>query len=60
MVISGLKRLVEMGKIKQDELTVAFITGNGLKTQEAVEGLVDQVSTAPTYEAFQNAIAGRV
>ncbi len=60
VVISGLKRLVEMGKIKQDELTVAFITGNGLKTQEAVEGLVDQVSTAPTYEAFQNAIAGRV
>ena len=60
VVISGLKRLVEMGKIKQDELTVAFITGNGLKTQEAVEDLVDQVNTAPTYEAFQNAIAGRV
>ena len=58
-VISGLKMLVEMGKIKQDEVTVAFITGNGLKTQEAVEHLVDHVSTAPNYDAFQTAIAGR-
>jgi threonine synthase len=28
---------VEQGRIKPDELTVIAITGNGLKTQEAVQ-----------------------
>ena len=36
---------------------MAFITGNGLKTQEAVESLVDPVHTAPDYEAFETALA---
>ncbi len=57
VVISGLKRLVEMGKIKKDETTVAFITGNGFKTQEVVEDLVDPVYTAPDYKSFETAIA---
>ncbi|MCH8205715.1 MAG: threonine synthase [Chloroflexi bacterium] len=57
VVISGLRKLVEKGLIKSDEVTVAFITGNGLKTQEAVEGLVDEVHTAPNHEAFQKAMA---
>ena len=59
VVISGLRRLVNKGLIKPDELTVAFITGNGLKTQEAVEGLVEEVHTSPNHEAFQEAMAGR-
>jgi threonine synthase len=41
VVISGLKRLVERGIIKSDEVTVAYITGNGLKTLEAVEAHPD-------------------
>ena len=32
VVISGLKRLVEDGTIGSDDLTVAYVTGNGLKT----------------------------
>ena len=56
VVISGLKMLIERGVIKPDELTVAFITGNGLKTQEAVEDLVDPVFTAPDYDSFQTAL----
>ena len=56
VVISGLKMLIEKGVIKPDELTVAFITGNGLKTQEAVEDLVDPVFTAPDYDSFQAAL----
>ena len=59
VVISGLKRLVERGDIKSDEVTVAFITGNGLKTLEVVEDVPDPVYTAPNYEAFQAAMADR-
>ncbi len=34
------KKLVKQGKIKKDESVVLCITGNGLKTQEAVQGHV--------------------
>ena len=47
-------------KIKPDEVTVAFITGNGLKTQEAVEKMVTPVFISPTYESFQTAMANRI
>ncbi len=59
VVISGLRRLAKKGIIKQDELTVAYVTGNGLKTQEVVEDLINPIETAPDYEAFQTAIASR-
>jgi threonine synthase len=36
VTIGTLKKLVQSGKIQPDELTVAYITGNGYKTQEAV------------------------
>ena len=32
------KKLIESGKINSDEITVMCITGNGLKTQEALSG----------------------
>ena len=57
VVISCLKRLAERGTIKSDEVTVAFITGNGLKTQEAVEHFVNPIFTTPDYEACQAAMA---
>ena len=56
VVISGLKRLVERGAIKRDEVTVAYITGNGLKTLEAVERVVKPVHIAPTMSAFHEQI----
>ena len=58
VVISGLKRLASQGKIGPDEVAVAFVTGNGLKTLEVVEHLVDLVHTAPDYESFQAAMNG--
>ncbi len=36
VTIGVLKKLVKQGVIKKHEVTVAYITGNGLKTQEAV------------------------
>jgi threonine synthase len=40
--IAVLKKLAEAGKINPDETTVAYITGNGLKTQEAVHGYIGE------------------
>ena len=36
VTIGTLRKLVKQGVIKKHEVTVAYITGNGLKTQEAV------------------------
>ncbi len=40
--IAVLKKLVEAGKIDPEETTVVYITGNGLKTQEAVQGYIGE------------------
>jgi len=54
VTVGVLKKLAQTGKIKKDELTVAFITGNGLKTQEAVlEAISRPKKIAPTIEAFK-------
>ena len=54
VVVSGLKHLAESGVIKPDDLTVIYITGNGLKTQEAVESMVKLLSAEPTMGSFEN------
>ncbi len=59
VVISGLKRLAQQGIIKPDDLTVAFITGNGLKTLEAVAGVVKPLLIKPNLEAFEDALHAR-
>ncbi|MFH1485314.1 MAG: threonine synthase [Chloroflexota bacterium] len=57
VVIAGLKRLAASGTIKPDELTVAFVTGNGLKTLEAVaDSLPRPLTIKPTLEAFSKAL----
>ncbi len=56
VVVSGLRQLVKQGKIKQHELTVAYITGNGLKTQEAVSDVVHPLVIEPTLAAFEEAL----
>lgn len=38
VTLAVTKKLVEAGKIRRDEVTVICITGNGLKTQEALQG----------------------
>jgi threonine synthase len=59
VVISGLKHLAETGAIKPDELTVVYITGNGLKTQEAVEEVVNPLRVKPTLSSFEEALNDR-
>ena len=56
VVISGLRKLARMSVIKPDEVTVAYITGNGLKTQEVVDHFVDPVFIDPTYESFESVV----
>jgi threonine synthase len=58
VVISGLRKLARSGAIKRDEMTVAFITGNGLKTQEAVNHIANPVQIKPTYQSFEDAMDG--
>jgi threonine synthase len=43
--IAVLKKLVEQGKINPSETTVAYITGNGLKTTEAVADVIGKPYT---------------
>ena len=51
--IAVLKKLVDAGKINPDETTVVYITGNGLKTQEAIQGAVGQPLTiAPKLDSY--------
>ena len=59
VVISGLRKLARQGSIKADEVTIAYITGNGLKTQEVVEDMINPVYTSPDYESFQEAMKQR-
>ncbi len=59
VVVSGLKNLADSGAIKPDELTVVYITGNGLKTQEAVDSVVDPLSVSPTMTSFEDAMQQR-
>jgi threonine synthase len=55
--IATLKKLVEAGKINPDETTVVYITGNGLKTQEAVQGYVGEPLTIePKLDSFERAL----
>jgi threonine synthase len=54
VTIGVLKKLVEQGAIGRRDVTVAYITGNGLKTQEAVAGtLGEAVYIEPSLEKFQ-------
>lgn len=42
VTVASLKRLVQTGSIAPDDVTVVYITGNGLKTLDAVQGRVSQ------------------
>lgn len=55
--VAVLKKLVEAGKIDPEETTVVYITGNGLKTQEAVQGYIGEPLTIePKLDAFETAL----
>ncbi len=60
VVVAGLRRLVEQGHVGPDEVVVAFITGAGLKTQEAVvPALRPALHIKATLEAFEQALEAR-
>ena len=56
VTIGVLRALAQEGTIKPDELTVAYITGNGLKTQEVVESVVNPITIEPDFAAFEDAL----
>jgi threonine synthase len=51
-----LAKLAERGDIDPDERVVLLITGEGLKTLDAVRGTFEAYEIAPTYDAFQAAV----
>ncbi|VAX23914.1 Threonine synthase [hydrothermal vent metagenome] len=54
VTVAVTKKLVEQGRLKPDELTVIAITGQGLKTIEAVEGsLKSPVVIEPKLSEFE-------
>lgn len=59
VVISGLKRLAASGVLKPKELTVVYVTGNGLKTQEVVEDTVRPLVVQPTLASFKKALESK-
>jgi len=59
VVIGALKRLVASGQIKRHEVTVAYITGAGLKTPEAVADVVQPLTIQPTVKSFEEALAAK-
>lgn len=59
VVVSALRRLAHSGAIGPKELTVAYVTGNGLKTQEVVEADARPLLVKPTLDSFKEALERR-
>ena len=58
VTVAAAKRLIEQGRIPRDESLVLCITGNGLKTQEAVaSSLKVRLHIKPTLRSFDEAMA---
>jgi threonine synthase len=58
VTIATLKHLAEQGVIRPEERVVAYVTGHGLKTLEALTATVAPTATiAPTIEAFTSAFS---
>ena len=59
-MIAGLKKLALEGKVGPDEVTVAYITGAGLKTQEAIEDALElPLHIDPTMASFEAKLGER-
>jgi threonine synthase len=54
VTLAVAKKLIEQGRIPRDEEIVLCVTGNGLKTQDAVAGVVEEpAAIRPSLEAFE-------
>jgi threonine synthase len=59
VTVAAFKRLVETGKINRDSSVVLCITGNGLKTREAVEGQLGAIHRIkPSLVEFNTLLEG--
>jgi len=58
VTIATLAKLAAQGVVRRDERVVAYVTGHGLKTVEALVATTGPTATiAPTLEAFHQAVA---
>ncbi|MFQ5483174.1 MAG: pyridoxal-phosphate dependent enzyme, partial [Nitrospinaceae bacterium] len=61
VTVSVAKKLIKQGRIKPGESTVLCITGNGLKTQEALQGHFEAPAVIQANLAsFEELIASQV
>ena len=61
VTVGVTKKLVQQGRIKPDETTVICITGNGLKTVEALNGqYADPVTIEPKLNSFEEIYSNSV
>jgi threonine synthase len=59
VTLAVAKKLIDQGKIPRDEEIVLCVTGNGLKTQDAVAGLLERpVVIKPSLEEFEPIVEG--
>ena len=59
VTVAVARKLIEQGRIPRNEEIVLCITGNGLKTQEAVSDYLDKPAVIkPTLEAFEALVEG--
>ena len=59
VTLAVTKKLIAQGKINRDEEVVICITGNGLKTQDAVAGLLEEPAVInPALEEFEPLVEG--
>ncbi|WP_084796064.1 threonine synthase [Pseudonocardia asaccharolytica] len=60
VTVATAKKLIETGKLDPDAETVLLITGDGLKTLDAVSGQVGPTASVPsTTKAVREVLAGR-
>ncbi len=57
VTVAVTKKLVQQGYINRNEVTVICVTGNGLKTREALEGrMASPIYIKPHIDAFEEAL----
>jgi threonine synthase len=59
VTVAVARKLIEQGRIPRDGEVVLCVTGNGLKTQDAIAGVVEQPAViGPSLEEFEPLVAG--
>ncbi len=57
VTVAVTKKLIEAGRIGKNDLTVICVTGNGLKTKEALEGNIGEpIHIAPNIQSFEETL----